>query len=87
MLNFSTRSIYNSEIKNQRKKLDDAGQVGKTQAFRNPHGSCRELLQGLGREEIWSDLQQCGGRTGEKQEDTGDGQPARRLWKEEMLRR
>lgn len=32
---FSTKSVYYSEIKNQRKKLDDAGHVGKTWELRN----------------------------------------------------
>ena len=73
MLNFSTKSMYYSEIKNQRKKLADAGHVGKTQELRNHPGSCGELLQGLGRQWIRSDLQQCQGWTGEKQEYTRAG--------------
>ena len=38
MLNFPTKSMYYSEIKNQRKKLDDAGHVGETWELRNPCG-------------------------------------------------
>ena len=38
MLNFPTKSVYYSEIKNQRKKLVDAGHVGKTWELRNRCG-------------------------------------------------
>lgn len=41
--------------------------------------NCMELLKSLGEEWKWSDLQQCGGRVGEKQEDTGDEETSEKI--------
>lgn len=62
------------ELKSKKKsgaELDDEDPISKTQEVRNCHGSCEEPLEGFGRRQIPSDLQQVEDELGE----------ARRYWR------